>query len=124
MVKKLSALVLIIAALSSAGCALPRVASDINGAPPVAAPAEAQSGYALVYLSRPRHGYASEVWPNVYLNKAQVVGLKNGSYSYVYVPPGPYTVSARKAQWYSAGWNEALEPLRRQRYLPAAAERL
>ena len=145
---------------TAAGCALPRVNPSTSSAPPIAAPAAAQPGYALVYLARPRHGYASDVWPDVYLNDTNVVALKNGSYSYVYAPPGRYQVVAKKAQWYSAGWGEridvflepnktyllslevqdasadddrawvlaesenALSPLRGQRYLPANAEQI
>ena len=78
--------------------------------------ASPQEGFALVYISRPSHGFAKSVWPDVYVNDTEVVALKDGRFSYIYARPGDYRIVARKAQWYSAGWGErtrlTLEPNR------------
>lgn len=103
----LPVLVLLLALLSfSGGCA------TIGGpaaTPPALQLAPPREGHALVYLARPYHGYASEVWPEVRFNGVPVAELKNGSYTYFYALPGRYRVVAHKAQWYSAGWGERTE---------------
>lgn len=101
----LRAAALLLSVSLGAGCALgPQRAAkpDIELAVP-------PDGYAAVYLSRPAHLYSSEVWPDVYLDQQQVVGLKNGSYTYFFLLPGDYTVRTRKAQWYSGAWDERIE---------------
>ena len=98
------ALYLLLTLLVLSGCAtldspLLREEAGFKLAPP-------QEGFALVYISRPSHGFAKSVWPDVYFNDTEVVALKDGGFSYVYARPGDYRVVARKAQWYAAGWGE------------------
>lgn len=87
-------LVMFASALILAGCAGPTLppanASYFSDAP-------AREGYATLYVYRPAHRFGTAVWPEVLLNGRKTVGLKNGSYSVIYVKPGKYELTSDKS---------------------------
>lgn len=70
------------------------------GRPPDAKPfveANSRSGLAVLYIYRPAQNIARLVWPEVLLNEKKVVGLRNESYTVVYLKPGKYAVRTEKS---------------------------
>lgn len=56
----------------------------------------APAGYATLYIYRPFDEVGKLPGPQVYINGREVAGLRNGSYSFVFVRPGTYTVGTRR----------------------------
>jgi hypothetical protein len=75
------------------------LASCASGPPPNAQPFQeapsAPAGYATLYIYRPYDENGKSPGPQVYINGRDVAGLRNGSYSFVFVRPGTYTVATR-----------------------------
>ena len=64
--------------------------------------AETKPGYSLLYIYRPHDNVGRWVWHDIFLNNTKVVGLADGSFTYVYVQPGKYSIHAEKSSFLSA----------------------
>lgn len=64
--------------------------------------AEPKLGYSLLYIYRPHDNVGRWVWHDVFLNNTKVVGLLDGSFTYVHVQPGKYSIHAKKSCFLSA----------------------
>ncbi|WP_445359599.1 DUF2846 domain-containing protein [Microbulbifer sp. ANSA005] len=62
---------------------------------------ESKGGYAKLYIYRPNFRNGSAVWPEVFFNSTKIVGLKNHSYTQVFIQPGKYKIRTEKSSFIS-----------------------
>lgn len=56
-----------------------------------------QPGFATLYIYRAYHDIGRGVWPEVFINEQKTVGLKNGSYTVIFIKPGKYKIRTEKS---------------------------
>ncbi len=73
--------------------------------PPDAKPftevSQKKEGFAIVYIYRPHTEIGSAVWPEVYINNAKTVALKNDTHTVIYLKPGKYNIHTEKSSFFS-----------------------
>jgi hypothetical protein len=62
-------------------------------------------GFATLYIFRTELQIGAGVWPEMFINEQKAVGLKNGSYTVIFIKPGKYRIRTEKSIFLSGMGN-------------------